>query len=34
MADIKTKDALKGTIKQLDKAAMVGDRMRTAYIAT
>ena len=34
MADIKTKDALKGTIKQLDKAAMVGDRMRTAYIST
>lgn len=34
MADIKTKDILKGTIKQLDKAAMVGDRMRTAYIAT
>ena len=34
MADIKTKDAVKGTIKQLDKTAMVGDRMRTAYIAT
>ena len=34
MAKIKTKDVIKGTIKQLDKAAMVGDRMRTAYIAT
>lgn len=34
MADIKTRDAVKGTIKQIDKAAMVGDRMRSAYIST
>lgn len=34
MAKIKTKDAVKGTIKQLDKTAMVSDRMRTAYIST
>lgn len=36
MADkkIKTKDVVKGTIKQIDKAAVAGDRMRTAYIQT
>lgn len=34
MPKIKTGDAVKGTIKQLDKAAMVGDRMRTAYVST
>lgn len=34
MEKIKTKDAVKGTIKQLDKAAIAGDRMRTAYVST
>ena len=32
MADIKTRDAVKGTIKKLDKAAIAADRMRSAYI--
>lgn len=31
---IKTKDMVKGTIKQLDRAAIVSDRMRRAYIQT
>ncbi len=30
MADIKTRDAVKGTIKTIDKAA-VADRMKSAY---
>lgn len=34
MADIKTRDAVKGTIKQLDKAAVAADRMRSAYVQT
>ena len=34
MADIKTRDAVKGTIKQIDKAAIAADRMRSAYIQT
>ena len=32
MADIKTRDAVKGTIKTLDKAAIVGERMKSAYV--
>lgn len=31
MADIKTRDAVKGTIKTLDKAAVAGERMKSAY---
>ena len=31
MADIKTRDAVKGTTKVLDKAAIAGERMRSAY---
>ena len=31
MADIKTRDAVKGTIKTLDKAAIAGERMKYAY---
>ena len=31
MADIKTRDAVKGTIKTLDKAAIAGRRMKSAY---
>ena len=31
MADIKTKDVVKGTIKKIDKAAIAADRMRSAY---
>ena len=31
MADIKTRDAVKGTIKTLDKAAIAGERMKSAY---
>lgn len=34
MAKIKTRDAVKGTIKTLDKSALVADRMRSAYIST
>lgn len=34
MADIKTKDTIKGTIKQLDRAAIAADRMKRAYIQT
>ena len=34
MADIKTKDAIKGTIKTLDKAAVASQRMKQAYIST
>lgn len=32
MADIKTKDAVKGTIKTIDKAAIAGQRMKQAYV--
>ena len=31
MADIKTKDAVKGTIKTIDKAAIASERMKSAY---
>ena len=31
MADIKTRDAVKGTIKTIDKAAVASERMRSAY---
>ena len=34
MADIKTKDIAKGTIKTIDKAAVAGERMKQAYIST
>ena len=34
MADIKTRDAVKGTIKQIDKAAVAADRMRVAFVQT
>ena len=34
MPDIKTRDVAKGTIKQIDKAAVAADRMRSAYIST
>ena len=34
MADIKTRDAVKGTIKTLDKAANAGERMKSAYAKT
>lgn len=33
MADIKTKDSNKGTIKTLDKAAIATQRMKQSYIA-
>ncbi len=32
MADIKTRDAVKGTIKALDKAAIASERMKSAYV--
>lgn len=34
MPDIKTRDVAKGTIKQIDKAAVAADRMRSTYIST
>ena len=34
MADIKTRDAVRGTIKTLDKAAVAGERMKSAYAKT
>ena len=34
MADIKTRETVKGTIKTLDKAAIAGQKMKEAYIAT
>lgn len=34
MPEIKTRDAVKGTIKTLDKAAVAGERMKEAYIRT
>ena len=34
MADIKTRDAVKGTIKTLDKAAVASERMKSAYAKT
>jgi uncharacterized MAPEG superfamily protein len=34
VADIKTRETVKGTIKTLDKAAIAGQKMKQAYIAT
>ena len=34
MADIKTRETVKGTIKTLDKAAIASQKMKQAYIAT
>lgn len=34
MPEIKTRDAVKGTIKTLDKAAIAGDRMKQLYVRT
>ena len=34
MADIKTRDAVKGTIKSIDKAAIASERMKSAYAKT
>ena len=34
MADIKTRETVKGTIKTLDKATIAGQKMKQAYIAT
>lgn len=34
MADIKTRDAVRGTIKTLDKAAVASERMKSAYAKT
>jgi len=34
LADIKTKDAVKGTIKTIDKTATLGQRMKQAYVQT
>lgn len=34
MADIKTRDAVKGTVKTIDKAAVASQRMKNAYAKT
>lgn len=34
MPEIKTRDAVKGTIKTLDRAAVAGERMKDAYVRT
>ena len=34
MADIKTRDAVKGTIKTIDKAAIASERMKSVYAKT
>ena len=34
MAKIKTRDAVKGTIKTIDKAAVASERMKSAYAKT
>lgn len=34
MADVRTRDAVKSTIKTIDKAAVAGQRMKQAYIST
>ena len=34
MPEIKTRDAVKGTIKTLDKAVIAGDRMKQVYVRT
>ena len=33
MADIKTRDAVKGTIKTIDKAAIASERMKSASVS-
>ena len=33
MADIKTRDVVKGSIKTIDKATVAGERMKQAYIS-
>ena len=32
MSDIKTRDAVKGTVKMIDKSAVAAERMKNAYI--
>ena len=34
MADIKTRDAVKGTIKTIDKSAVAAEHMKDAFIRT
>lgn len=34
MPKIKTRDVVKGTVKTIDKAAVVGERMKNAYVRT
>ena len=34
MSDIKTRDAVKGTVKMIDKSAVAAERMKNAYIRT
>ena len=34
MPDIKTRDVVKGTIKTLDRSAVLGERMKEAYVRT
>lgn len=34
MSDIKTRDAVKGTVKAIDKSAVAAERMKNAYIRT
>lgn len=34
MLDIKTRDVVKGTIKTLDRSAVLGERMKEAYVRT
>ena len=34
MADIKTRDTVRGTIKAIDKSAVAAERMKDAFIRT
>ena len=34
MPDIKTREVVKGTIKTLDRSAVLGERMKEAYVRT
>ena len=34
MPDIKSRDMVKGTIKTLDRSAVLGERMKEAYVRT
>ena len=34
MPDIKTRDAVKGTVKVIDKSAVAAERMKDAYVCT